>query len=258
MGETSNTTAEHRGGKVQTTTAVQTKDRKDIRMALFKSLRILPLMHNWTFWYDKYSPSTNTRLILHDRYIPSTSAESKGYNNNLVQIAEFNTVPVPPQPTPLALSFPHIPRPAGRWLTSDVYRTSGGYGITCLLWWIFRPETQFICLSGGFNHAGRIRGTNMAVPPLPLRPYSPQALGTAVRPWGRFAVGVFGGMVVIVGAWTFRVPREKASEFFGHIVLLMIGESLSETLETRNDPPSHPLVRDCTCMCFNVLALSMG
>lgn len=34
------------------------------------------------------------------------------------------------------------------------------------------------------------------------------------------------------------MPREKASEFFGHIVLLMIGESLSETLETRNDP-SH-------------------
>lgn len=29
------------------------KNRNDIRMTLFKSLRILPLMHNWTFWYDK-------------------------------------------------------------------------------------------------------------------------------------------------------------------------------------------------------------
>jgi hypothetical protein len=113
MGETSNTTAEHRGGKVQTTTAVQTKDRKDIRMALFKSLRILPLMHNWTFWYDKYSPSTNPRLILHDRYIPSTSAESKGYNNNLVQIAEFNTVPVPPSTHPPCIVLSPYPTPRG-------------------------------------------------------------------------------------------------------------------------------------------------
>jgi hypothetical protein len=111
MGETSKTT-ERRGGKDTTTTAVQTKDRKDIRMALFKSLRILPLMHNWTFWYDKYSPPGTTPADM-DRYIPSTSAESKGYNNNLVQIAEFNTVPVPPSTHPPCIVFSPYPTPRG-------------------------------------------------------------------------------------------------------------------------------------------------
>jgi hypothetical protein len=28
-------------------------DRNDIRKMLFKSLRPLPLMHDWTFWYDR-------------------------------------------------------------------------------------------------------------------------------------------------------------------------------------------------------------
>ena len=42
---------------------------------------------------------------------------------------------------------------------------------------------------------------------------------------------------LIVGAWTFRVHRDKARDFFGHILLLLIGESLSNTLESRNPPP---------------------
>jgi len=32
------------------------------------------------------------------------------------------------------------------------------------------------------------------------------------------------------GAWTFRVSREKSSDFFIHVLLLLIGESLTETL----------------------------
>ena len=30
------------------------RERSDVRMMLLKSLRPLPLMHNWTFWYDRY------------------------------------------------------------------------------------------------------------------------------------------------------------------------------------------------------------
>jgi len=45
-----------------------------------------------------------------------------------------------------------------------------------------------------------------------------------------------GGKLVLLdfvesaGAWTFRVSREKTNEFFLHILLLLIGESLTETL----------------------------
>lgn len=33
---------------------VSGKERSDIRMTLFKSLRPLPLMHNWVFWFDRF------------------------------------------------------------------------------------------------------------------------------------------------------------------------------------------------------------
>jgi hypothetical protein len=33
-----------------------------------------------------------------------------------------------------------------------------------------------------------------------------------------------------LGAWSFRVSREKTHEFFLHILLLLIGESLTEAL----------------------------
>ena len=39
-----------------------------------------------------------------------------------------------------------------------------------------------------------------------------------------------------LGAWTFRVPNEKSSEFFLHVILLLIGESLTEAL-TAGSPP---------------------
>jgi len=29
------------------------KERSDVRKMLLKTLRPLPLMHNWTFWYDR-------------------------------------------------------------------------------------------------------------------------------------------------------------------------------------------------------------
>jgi hypothetical protein len=40
-----------------------------------------------------------------------------------------------------------------------------------------------------------------------------------------------------LGAWTFRVPNEKSSEFFLHVILLLIGESLTEALTTGLIPP---------------------
>ena len=39
-----------------------------------------------------------------------------------------------------------------------------------------------------------------------------------------------------LGAWSFRVSREKTHEFFLHILLLLIGESLTESL---SQGPSH-------------------
>jgi hypothetical protein len=39
-----------------------------------------------------------------------------------------------------------------------------------------------------------------------------------------------------LGAWTFRVPNEKSSEFFLHVILLLIGESLTEALTTGSAP----------------------
>lgn len=72
------------------------RDRRDIRNALFKSLRPLPLMHNWVFWYDRFALKG---FRLHGRYIPS--ADSNGYNDHLSEIAQFNTVPVVHIETPL-------------------------------------------------------------------------------------------------------------------------------------------------------------
>ena len=34
-----------------------------------------------------------------------------------------------------------------------------------------------------------------------------------------------------VGAWTFRIPREKTYDFFVHILLLLIGETLAKELD---------------------------
>jgi len=41
------------GGDAQGVVAGR-KERSDIRKMLLKTLRPLPLMHNWTFWYDRY------------------------------------------------------------------------------------------------------------------------------------------------------------------------------------------------------------
>jgi hypothetical protein len=61
---------------------------KERCMTLFKALRPLPLMHNWVFWFDR-SP---VRRWVNDRYSP----DMKGYQDQLVEIAEFNTVRVYP------------------------------------------------------------------------------------------------------------------------------------------------------------------
>jgi hypothetical protein len=39
-----------------------------------------------------------------------------------------------------------------------------------------------------------------------------------------------------LGAWTFRVSRDNTNEFFLHILLLLIGESLTETLSQGLNP----------------------
>jgi hypothetical protein len=63
--------------------------RMDMRINLLRTLRPLPLMHNWTFWFDRLIPWGPGLM---GRYTPCP--EGTGYQDQLVQIAEFNTVPV--------------------------------------------------------------------------------------------------------------------------------------------------------------------
>ena len=82
-------------------------------------------------------------------------------------------------------------------------RTFGGYITTCLLQFLL--ETPFTCLKGESNRVGKTPGILTAVSHLRI-------LSDAL------------------GAWTFRVTSEQSNEFFLHILLLLIGESLSDAI----------------------------
>lgn len=43
-----------------------------------------------------------------------------------------------------------------------------------------------------------------------------------------------GFKVLMLGCWNFRMQPEKSTEFFVHILLLLIGESLTDTLSDGN------------------------
>ena len=85
-------------------------ERSDIRKALLKSLRPLPLMHNWTFWYDRYNLSTMVNDLLADicHLRRNTMTASRKLHNST--LSRFTWIP--------------------SWLTNN--RTFGEYSITCL------------------------------------------------------------------------------------------------------------------------------
>jgi len=120
-------------------------------MNLFKALRPLPLMHNWVFWFDRYSP------------------DMKGsYQDQLVEIAEFNTV-------------------------KDFWRI--------------------------YNNLPMEIGARDSI----------HMFKKGVKPRWEDPRNEKGG------CWNFRMQPEKSTEFFVHILLLLIGESLTDTLSDGDD-----------------------
>jgi hypothetical protein len=94
-------------------------------------------------------------------------------------------------------------------------RTFGGYTIICRLQFVH--AIQFTCSKRELNHDGKTLAILTAV----------CHLRTC-------------GVNRLTGAWTFRVPNEKSSDFFLHVVLLLIGESLTDALSAG----LIPLVRE--------------